>query len=135
MVDRLLVHPGLGERAVLELRLCARLCGGGSWSAEQAFSRPTATASKISALLTPRLEGMPGPAEQLGLRVLTLGPAAADQLELSLQDANSRRTRIAAALREVRAVSGAEALLKVIDADPYSRIPERRFFLAPFQAS
>ena len=38
---------------------------------------------------------------------------------------------MATAIREVRAASGPEALLKVIDVDTQSHLPERRFVLAP----
>jgi hypothetical protein len=34
-------------------------------------------------------------------------------------------------VREVRAAAGAEALLKAIDVDPGSRVPERRVLLTP----
>jgi nucleotidyltransferase/DNA polymerase involved in DNA repair len=131
LVDRLLAEPARGERTLLALRLDAPLCGGGSWSVEQLLGRPTASARTIHSLLAPRLEALPGPAAALRLRALALGPRAADQLELGLDAGRSRRRRIGAAVREVRAASGPEALLRLIELDPGSRIPERRFLLSP----
>jgi protein ImuB len=133
LVDRLLAARGRRERTVLALRLSARLDSGGSWSVEQGLGRPTASARAISALLAPRLEGLPEPAGALRLRALALGPRAADQLELALGGREPRRGRLAAAVREVRAAAGAEALLKAIDVDPGSRVPERRVLLTPVQ--
>ncbi|HEY7257395.1 MAG TPA: DNA polymerase Y family protein [Solirubrobacterales bacterium] len=131
LVDRLLAARGRRERTVLALRLSARLDSGGSWSVEQGLGRPTASARTISALLAPRLEALPEPAGALRLRALALGPRAADQLELALGGREPRRGRLAAAVREVRAAAGAEALLKAIDVDPGSRVPERRVLLTP----
>lgn len=132
LVDRLLAAPQRKQRTVLALRLSALLVSGGSWSVEQGLGRPTASARTLASLLTPRLEGLPEPASALRLRAIALGPAAADQLELSLGGRGPRRGRLAAAVREVRTAAGAEALLKVVEADPRSRVPERRAFLAPY---
>ena len=131
LVDRLLAARGRRERTLLALRLSARLDSGGSWSVEQGLGRPTASARAISSLLAPRLESLPEPAGALRLRALALGPRAADQLELALGGREPRRGRLAAAVREVRAAAGAEALLKAIDVDPGSRVPERRSMLTP----
>jgi nucleotidyltransferase/DNA polymerase involved in DNA repair len=132
LVDRLLAARGRRERTVLALRLSALLDSGGSWSVEQGLGRPTASARVIGSLLAPRLEALPEPASALRLRALALGPRAADQLELALGGREPRRGRLAAAVREVRAAAGAEALLRVIEVDPDSRVPERRALLTPF---
>ncbi len=131
LVDRLLAGRGRRERTLLALRLSARLDSGGSWSIEQGLGRPTASPRVIGSLLAPRLEALPEPASALRLRALALGPRAADQLELALGGREPRRGRLAAAVREVRAAAGAEALLKAIDVDPGSRVPERRLLLTP----
>ncbi len=132
LVDRLLAIPGRRGRTVLALRLSALLDSGGSWSVEQGLGRPTADARAIGSLLAPRLQALPEPARGLRLRALALGPLAADQLELALGGREPRRGALAATVREVRAASGAEALLKIVDLDPRSRVPERRFLLAPY---
>ncbi len=132
LVDRLLAAPKRKGRTVLALRLSAVLDSGGSWSVEQGLGRPTASAPTIGSLLVPRLQTLPEPARALGLRALALGPLAADQLELALERNGSSHSRLAAAVREVRGAAGEEALLKVIDVDPRSRIPERRVLLAPY---
>ena len=123
LVDRLLADRKRRERTLLALRLSARLDSGGSWSVEQGLGRPTASARAISSLLAPRLESLPEPAGALRLRALALGPRTADQLELALGGREPRRGRPAAAVREVRAAAGAEALLKAIDVDPGPAFP------------
>lgn len=132
LIDRLLADRRRKERLILALRLSMRLAGGGSWSVEQVFGRPTAKAKTISLLLAPRLEELPGPAEELTLRIEAFGPEASDQLELFFGPIEPQGDRVGAAVREVRAASGPEALMKVIDVDPQSHLPERRFVLAPY---
>jgi len=132
LVERLLAAPERRERTVLALRLSASLCAGGSWSVEQSLARPSASPRAIASLLAPRLRALPGPASALRLRALALGSATREQLELGLEEREPRQGRLGAALREVREVAGAEALLRVIDVEPRSRVPERRMALAPY---
>jgi protein ImuB len=132
LIDRLLAAPARKGRTLLGVRLGARLCGGGSWSVDQGLGRPTAAASSLRRLLVPRLEALPGPAEALRLRALGFGPPAADQLVMEVGGAEPRRRRLGAAIREVRAAQGADALLRVLPVDATSRVPERRHLLTPF---
>jgi protein ImuB len=132
LVDRLLAAPARAGRTLLGVRLGAVLCGGGSWSVDQGLGRPTAVASVLRRLLVPRLEGLPGPAAALRLRALGFGPPASDQLEIDVGGAEPRRRRLGAAVREVRAAQGAEALLRILPVDSASRVPERWAMLTPF---
>ena len=132
LVDRLLAAPRRKGRTLLGLRLGAVLGGGGSWSVAQGLGRPTSSARTLRAVLLPRLDELPAPAVSLSLRAAGLGPPAAEQLELSRPGEDSRRHRLGAALREVRAAQGAESLLKVLPVDADSRVPERRDLLTPY---
>jgi protein ImuB len=132
LVDRLLAAPRRKGRTLLGLRLGARLVAGGSWSVEQGLGRPSASPPVLRNVLAPRLEELPGPATALCLRAIGLGPPCRDQLELSVGTGEPRRRRLGAAVREVRAVQGAEALLKILPVDGSSRVPERWAMLTPF---
>jgi protein ImuB len=132
LVDRLLALPQRQGRTLLGLRLGARLAAGGSWSVEQGLGRPSASSKILRNVLTPRLEELPGPATALRLRAVGLGPPARDQMELSVGGTEPRRRRLGAAVREVRAVQGAEALLKILPVDASSRVPERWAMLTPY---
>ena len=83
-------------------------------------------------VLVPRLGELPGPAVALRLRALGLGPPAREQLDLAVGGREPRRRRLGAAVREVRAAQGAEALLKVLPVDASSRVPERWGMLTPY---
>ena len=132
LIDRLLAAPQRQGRTLLGLRLGALLSAGGSWSVEQGLGRPSASARVLGNVLVPRLEELPGPATALRLRALGLGPPARDQLELPVGGTEPRRRWLGAAVREVRAAQGAEALLKILPVDSASRVPERWALLTPF---
>jgi protein ImuB len=132
LVDRLLAVPQRKGRTLVGLRLGALLASGGSWSVEQGLGRPSASPRVLRNVLAPRLEELPGPATALRLRAVGLGPAASDQLELAVCGAEPRRRRLRAAVREVRAAQGAEALLKILPVDDCSRVPERWALLTPY---
>lgn len=132
LVDRLLAAPQRQERTLLGLRLGAHLAGGGSWSVEQGLGRPSASPRVLCNVLAPRLEELPGPASALRLRAAGLGPPPRDQLELAVGSSEPRRRRLRAAVREIRAAQGAEALLKVLPVDSASRVPERWAVLTPY---
>jgi protein ImuB len=132
LVDRLLADPERRDRMVRALRLGARLAGGGGWRREVALRRPSASPELLRVALAPRLLELPGPASALVLEVTALGPPVGEQLELARREAERRHARLAEAVRQVRAAAGPGALLRVLEVDPESRVPERRAFLAPF---
>jgi nucleotidyltransferase/DNA polymerase involved in DNA repair len=132
LVDRLLASPARRGRSLRRLRLEARLAGGGGWRAEATLREASADAGRLRLALGPKLEGLPGPALALGLRALELGPASGDQPSLARSPAEERRGRLAEAVRQTRAAAGRDALLRVVEVDPASRVPERRTLLTPF---
>jgi len=132
LVDRLLAAPERRRRAVLALRLGATLAGGGSWGEDVALSHPNASPEAMHAVLSPKLERLPAPADSLTLRATSLCRSSGEQLKLSCRGDERRRSRLAEAARQIRTLQGPEALLKVLDVDSASRVPERRAALTPF---
>jgi protein ImuB len=133
LVDRLLANPARRGRSLRRLRLAARLAGGGGWRDEAALRQASADHERLLLALQSKLDGIPGPVLSLTLRALETGPPAGDQSELDSQAAESRRRRLAEAVRQVRAIAGKDAVLRVLDADVDSRVPERRSLLTPYQ--
>ncbi len=135
LVDRLLASPLRRSRTVRSLRLGAQMAAGGSWSAEAALRSPSASAEVLRLALAPKLGELPGPVAALTLSAPALGPVATSQLELSRRSREQRRQRLGEAVRQVRATAGAGALLKVLEVDGSSRVPERWTMLTPFPDS
>ncbi len=133
LVERLLAHPARAERTIRRLRIEARLAGaGGGWRCEVVLRSASADAERLLLALGPRLGELPGPASWLGLRALELGPEAGEQGQLGRSPAEERRGRLTEAVRQVRSAAGRDAVLRVLEIDPRSRVPERRAMLAPF---
>ena len=133
LVDRLLAAPQRRGRTLLGLRLGALLSAGGSWSVEQGLGRPTASAADPALGCWCRgWRRCRGRRRRCGCGRSASGPPAADQLELAVGGEEPRRRRLGAAVREVRAAQGAEALLKILPVDSASRVPERWALLTPF---
>jgi protein ImuB len=132
LIDRLLAHPERRGRSLRRLRLGARLAGGGSWRSTAALRRASADPTRLRLALLPKLEELPGPAASLSLRALETGPPASDQAALGGPAQRNRWRRLAEAVRQARAVAGKDAVLRVLEVDSESRVPERRLLLTPF---
>ncbi|HKG36894.1 MAG TPA: hypothetical protein VKA89_10710 [Solirubrobacterales bacterium] len=132
LVDRLLAAPARRGRTIRAVRLGASLAGGGSWRCEVPLRQACASAEILRLALVPRLGDLPGPAASVALRVTSFGPRAGDQLELTSRPRDRRRGRLAEAVRQARAAAGGEALLRILEVDGGSRVPERRSMLTPF---
>jgi protein ImuB len=132
LVERLLAAPARRGRSVRRLRLEARLAAGGGWRVEVALRSASADPERLCLVLAPKLERLPGPASELGLRALELGSRAHDQGSLARSPAQQRRGRLGEAVRQARTAAGRDAVLRVVEVDPSSRVPERRALLTPF---
>jgi protein ImuB len=133
LVDRLLANPARRGRSLRRLRLAVRLAGGGGWRDEAALRQASANHERLLLALQSKLDGIPGPVVSLTLRALETGPPAGDQATLDEQAQESRSRRLTEAVRQVRAIAGKDAVLRVLDADVDSRVPERRSLLTPYQ--
>lgn len=132
LVDRLLASPERGGRSFRRLRIEARLAAGGGWRIEAVTRQATSDRERLLLLLRPKLRALPAPAARLVLRALELGVAAPDQTELVRDGRGERRGRIAEAVRQARSAAGRGAVLRVLEMDGDSRVPERRATLVPF---
>ncbi len=131
LISRLLAHGARRGRTLRTLRLSARLAAGGGWRRQVALRRASADRSRLADALLPHLTLLPAPAATLRLEAVALGPETGEQLSLSSPD-QERRKRISEAVRQTRSAAGADSLLRVLEVDPESRVPERREVLMPF---
>ena len=132
LIDRLLAHPERRGRAFRKLLLGARFVEQGGWRREITLRQATADRERLRIVIVPKLAELPAPIERLRLDASMLAEAGGEQLAFARPDERERRLRLGEALRQVRAVCGSAALLKVLEVDPRSRVPERRAILTPF---
>ena len=131
LISRLLAHGERRGRTLRSLRLSARLAPGGGWRRQVALRRASADRARLADALLPHLALLPAPAATLRLEAVALGPETGDQLTLASPE-QERRRKISEAVRQTRSAAGADAVLRVLEVDPESRVPERREVLMPF---
>lgn len=132
LVARVLARRERRGRSLRKLALSARFVEGGTWRISVPLRRPSADAARLRLALAPKLADLPAPAESLALEVEAFGPPAHDQHALVEDASELRRARLGEAVRHLRGAAGEDALMRVLEVDPESRLPERRAVLAPF---
>jgi protein ImuB len=132
VVARLLARRERRGRSLRVVALSARFVEGGTWRVSVPLRRPSVDPARLRLVLASRLVDLPAPAESLALEVEAFGPPAHDQSVLVEDAGDLRRARLGEAVRHVRQATGEEALMRVLEVDPDSRLPERRAVLAPF---
>lgn len=132
LIARVLAAPELRGQAIRRLRLGAQLAGGGSWQADVVLRSATASAQAIELAAEPKLNEIPGPVSGLALRVM--GTASRGGLTASLEadPRSERRRRLGEAVSQTRTACGQDAVLRIVEVEPGSRLPERRTMLTPY---
>jgi hypothetical protein len=83
--------------------------------------------------LLPHLGELPGAVDRLALELAELGDEGGRQ-ELLMRPAHEvRRERASEAARQLRAAMGDGHLLRVVEVAPWSRLPEGRELLVPYE--
>jgi len=139
LIARALKDPRRIGWRVQALRLSAELEGGRSWLADVLLKDPTADAARIAAPLRTRLEQAPpaGAVTRLVLEFTAFAPGTAE-LQLFARDAVAaaragQRRALESAAREIRQRLKRSCLYHVIEVQPWSRLPERRYALIDFE--
>lgn len=133
LVERVLARRERRGRTLRAVALSAILVEGGTWRERVTFRESLADPTRMRLALAARLALLPAPAEALRLVVESFGPPVTDQRALFDEAAAARGARLREAVRQTRALAGADATLRVVEVDPGSRVPERRSILAPYE--
>jgi protein ImuB len=120
-------------RAIRALELRARLEGGGSWSRALTLRDATADPKRLDTAALPSLDEVEGSVEELRIRVDASGSLAGHQLAAIQTAAEERSRRAGEAIRQVRTALGDEVILRAVEVEPWSRLPERRWALVPYE--
>lgn len=138
LLQRLYRHPRLAGRAAGHIALTGQISDQPTWSFTYRFRTPVAGAEAACETLLAVLSGrepgplgLPGPVTDLQVELGQLGPAPTIQGELW---SKSRKASLHSAVAGLRRRLPGEALLRVVEVEPWSRIPERRQALVRFTA-
>jgi hypothetical protein len=121
-------------RAARSLRLRVHLEDGHVWERGVTFREPVSSLDRMLLALRSKIEGaeLPAPFCEVELTVLNLCGESSSQGNLFTQRRARQLTRLAEAARQLRARYGHAVLSRVLEVEPWSRIPERRFALIDY---
>lgn len=136
LIAALMAHPLRKGRRFRSLALCANYFSGAGIRRRVALRTPTASAERLGIVLRPYLDLLAEPTRKLALEVEELATEhIGEEGQLSFASPDEERARkLAEAVRQTRAAAGVESVLRVLEVDPESRIPERRAVLVPHHA-
>ncbi len=147
LLEKALSRPDRRGRSVHGVRLRARLEGGGSWSTEVILREPTARKESIAFPLKARMSLSPPPraVERLTVEIFQFGPASSQTGFFDRKEEGGRESggmeleegavphSLREAVKELKLKLGHSPLYRVVEVDPWSRIPERRHALMSFE--
>lgn len=139
LIERALKHPRRIGWRVHVVRVRAALEHGASWMSGATLRDPSAHRDHIAAPLKVRLEQAPpsGAVEHLAVE-FTAFARGTDELQLFARDASAtaragRRRALHTAAHEIQTRLKRPMLYHIIEVQPWSRIPERRYALIDFE--
>jgi protein ImuB len=146
LAERALSRPSRRGRSVTGVRMGAHLEGGGSWFVETVLREPTSTRERITAPLRAKMAISPPPkaVETLLLELTSFGAPSAQTGLFDRKVEGGRDTgghdldkgevppTLRDAVKELKLRLGHSPLYRVVEVDPWSRIPERRHALLSF---
>src|SRR5437016_3024025 len=139
LIERALRHPRRAGWRVQVVRARAELEHGASWLAEATLKDPSADRDRIAAPLKTRLEQAPptGAVERLAVEFTAFAPGTAE-LQLFARDASAaaragRQRALRTALQEIQLRLKRSLLFHIIEVQPWSRLPERRYALIDYE--
>ena len=138
LIERALRDPRRSGWRVQVVRARAELEHGASWLVEATLKDPSADRGRIAAPLKTQLERSPpaGAVERLVVEFTAFAPGTAE-LQLFARDAHAaaragRRRALRTAAQEIKLRLKRSLLYHVIEVQPWSRLPERRYALIDF---
>lgn len=146
LIERALSRPARRGRSVTSMRLGAQLEGGGSWFVETVLREPTSQRERIASPLRMKMAISPPP-KAVDILIVELTQFGAPSAQTGLFDRKNENGRAAAgrelaqggvppslrdAVKELKLRLGHSPLYRVVEVDPWSRIPERRHALLSF---
>ena len=139
LIARALKDPRRSGWRVQVIRARAELEQGASWLAEATLKDPSTERERLLAPLKTQLERSPpaGAVERLVVEFTAFVPGTAE-LQLFARDAQAtaragRRRALRAAAQEIKLRLKRSLLYHVIEVEPWSRLPERRYALIDYE--
>ncbi len=129
------LHWQLRGRAARRLRLRAALWGGRSWEKTLTFHEAITDWERMLFIVKSVLGSavLPAPVEELTIELSGITEERGHQSTLFAEKARVRR-QLGETVRQLRARWGQPLVSKVVEVEPWSRLPERRHALIDYEA-
>ncbi len=133
LLGRALRQPRAARRFVRVVRLRAATEDGRLWERTQTMKEPTGDRDRLWASIRPLLEyaGYPGPIAELELELGGLTAESGRQGGLFAERTRGRE-RLDEMVRHMKLRYGQSPVARMVEVEPWSRIPERRFALLDY---
>jgi len=128
LLGRALRHPQLSGRSVRSIRLRATTEDDRLWERTQVLREPSSDRTRLWTAVRPLLEQAeyPGPVGELELELSGLTAESGRQHSLFDSERTRRREHLDEMVRHLKVRFGRSPLARVVEVEPWSRIPERR---------
>jgi DNA polymerase-4/protein ImuB len=134
VLNRLVTRPDFGSRVARGLRFCAHLDGGRLWERHVTFREPIADPGRMLLALSAKLAAFPLdlPVETISITLRGLCAEAGPQLQLPIIGRTSQGERVKEVIDQLRERYARVPISQIVEVEPWSRIPERRFALITY---
>ncbi|MPZ98670.1 MAG: DNA polymerase Y family protein [Dehalococcoidia bacterium] len=134
MLGRALRHPRARHRFVRQVRLRGETERGGLWEREQVLREPVGDRARLWTLLRSLVEyaTFPGPLSLVTLELSGLTRESGRQRSLLDVEQTRRREQLDEMVRHLKVRFGASPIARVVDVEPWHRLPERRYALLEY---
>lgn len=134
LLGRALRRPESRGRVARGIQVLVRLEGGHTWERKVTFREAIRSSERMLAALKHKIEAGVGemPFTEVELTLLGLCGESALQGSLFTSKRGRQMERVAEAARQLKERYGRPTLAKVVEMEPWSRIPERRFALIDY---
>jgi DNA polymerase-4 len=131
LLSRVFTGDLLKGRGIRNLILWTRGWSSEYWEHRIPYKEPAMDIRSVISRVKPLLESLaqPGPVEQVGIKITGLGYRSGRQK--SLFSEIRARDRLIADIKQLDLRLGSPQVFKIKEVEPWSRIPERRYVLAP----
>jgi DNA polymerase-4/protein ImuB len=131
----LLQRPVMRYRMVRQIRLRLALLGGGSWERTLTLREPLGDEDGVMFVLKKLIEPLQlaAPVDAMSLEFIGLTSETGKQRSLLFAEQARRRAQLVASLHQLKARFGGQSqVTRVVEVEPWSRIPERRYALIDY---
>ncbi|HSW59139.1 MAG TPA: hypothetical protein VLH15_12090 [Dehalococcoidales bacterium] len=131
LLSRVFARDILKGRGIRRLNLWTRGWSTKSWEHTVQYKEPAVDVKTVMARIKPLLESypQPGPVERIGLQISGLGYRSGRQKSL-FSDVRAM-DRLMEDIKHLEFRMGGPQIFRIKEVEPWSRIPERRYVLAP----